>query len=208
MVHSSKTDNAISDIGSQSRRISLISSQDLVQKLRNLDRTTLLNQSFPTIPKYHYKSQKSAKLRYSVHHFSRLPVSRPNRTKQLGLPTIGKGTPPTQWDVGAEGGCLRQIRVQKWADRRCLQGWPFSQKAGRRHVLGWTPFSLLPKGLSPLGSSGNPYPGMSRRPGEPLWGQACRDMCTEKVYRLRAGLEELGEARPLDWMCGGIIRIH
>ena len=70
-----------------SRRISRISPQPLGRIFWNPNRTDRLIQSFRTIPKYPQNSEESAKSRYSVHHFSRLPVSRPNRAKQMGLPT-------------------------------------------------------------------------------------------------------------------------
>ena len=111
-----------------------IARQRLAQKLRKPNRRLRLVESFPTIPRTSRNSQKSPKSRYSVHHFSRHPLSRPNAAKQLGLPTIGKKPALTQlglWvELGIEaekGGCLRHVQVS--TGRLALQ--PAGQGEGK-----------------------------------------------------------------------------
>ena len=64
-----------------------ITSEPLTQKLRNPDRRPLLVESFRTVPYSERLEQKSPKSRYSVHHFSRHALSRPNMSTETSLPT-------------------------------------------------------------------------------------------------------------------------
>ena len=64
-----------------------ITSEPLTQKLRNPDRRPLLVESFRTVPHSERLEQKSPKSRYSVHHFSRHALSRPNMSTETSLPT-------------------------------------------------------------------------------------------------------------------------
>ena len=143
-----------------------IAPQPLGQILQNLDRLSLLVKGFPTIYKNPRISWESAKSRYSVHYFSRLPVSRPNTTKHTALPTIGKGHHLSSEGLGLEGAVGAnpgsEMGWQEVPTRLTLQ------PKGKEKASPWLDTCLLAaQGPMPPWVIWSSLPGVSRRPGGP-----------------------------------------
>ena len=78
------------------------------------------------------KSKKSAKSRYSVHHFSHLPVSRQNMAKQGHLPTLWEGE--STFNGVAEGLLFEIHSGWQWLSGCVYKANPLATRLGDVHL--------------------------------------------------------------------------